>query len=159
MTWDTGRSVSHSRVLLLSSFNYVSSRLLIRPYSGCSQAPKLVFIPFPSSWIRHPASDKFMSLEGKLSILFWLKSAHAFTKVPNISLKRGPTWGCSSGVDCLSTTHKALGSNPDTEKETRMRTLSMSVASCPGLFLGALLPSPRPRLLKVSITSPHSVPS
>lgn len=145
--------------IYLSPFNNVTSSLLICPYSGCSQSPKLVFFPFPSSWIRHSASDKFMSQEGKLSIFLWLKSDHAFTKVPTISLKRGPVKGCSSGVGCLSTTHTALGSNPNAEKETRMWTFSISVASCPGLFLGALPPSPRPYLLKVSTTSQHSVPA
>ena len=81
----------------LSPFHYAKSRLLIYPYSGCSQASKLVFSPFPSSWILHSASDTFLSQEGKLSILLWLKSVHDFTKFPNISFKRGPIWGCRSG--------------------------------------------------------------
>lgn len=141
----------------LSPFHYAKSRLLIYPYSGCSQASKLVFSPFPSSWILHSASDTFLSQEGKLSILLWLKSVHDFTKFPNISFKRGLIWGCRSVIGCLPTIYKALSSNPNTEKETTDVNLRYFSSFLPWSLPGGLLPSPRPHILEV-LQLPHTAP-
>lgn len=74
-----------------------------------------------------------------------------------ISALKEDQYGAAAVVGCLPTIHKALGSNPNTEKETTDVNLRYFSSFLPWSLPGGLLPSPRPHLLEV-LQLPHTAP-